>query len=1220
MVNAFSDLVDNPPHLEKPFVCNLVEFISYDEENEHSICTIEDDFGNKIIGFLYKKFAKIVSEPVVLSRLPFKITVIKGKMVDLGGNLSFEIYQTVFDKNFLINSSILSSHSWCPMQTYLRNYIRVESDLNVNLLYGVLLHDYLSIVFSDASLLEMNPEDEKLGNIVKRAFKKAIYNNWRLLCAIGVDENMAFNAFMNTTYQEELQFVKYEIDRLTATEDEYAFQNEKMIRSKDFGLQGRIDRLIWNKSKKLFTIIETKTGKSSSSNTSTAKHQLISYSIILREYFTEELEELILEYPRNQLIERFQIIDYEEDIFYKIISMRNDIWTINVGKRPELGPFLHCSKCWSKDICSFYCLRSFLTEHCSSCEQCKYLTILKDEERFQRFQRFNAYYDWFFQFLEGEYLANLSLRSEINLNAEERENLGNCVSNLIIRDIETRTDAETTIIKIERTFILLTKDPNMKDAKNVSNISNTRLNKGDYILLTPQDYKPLTVESYPATLKSINGNEVRIVLKNEFSQEIQEYPSGTLFRIDMASSNINLNLERSALDKFLRLPYKSGKEQFLKLRNRLLNIPEMSQRERIDKGSEKEANNDFEPDTQDDLGLKSVIKLVKQELLDLKYNQDQIDAILHVLEMEGLQLIHGPPGTGKTTVIAEIVYQIHSKIDESEKYGYPNNEIGINPLRYDKEDKTKDPTLVNFDFDISVMHKKILICAYTNRAVDNIIEKLGNMHPDINIVRIGSLYSISPNALKYSLQVKAQKTIGLTDGNLETVISPMQAQKCIDEADVIAATCLGANNQVLKNVEFSYILIDEAGQVIEPAALIPITKGENILLIGDDQQLPPISQEMEDIEFDDSFFVDKAYLRDFKQKNDILAANQLTNKERRKKFYSILKKIKLNKEDTLSTSIFQRLKRIYQGTSRYFSLKHQYRMNRIISDFSSKWWYDHKIVPGKTEEIDVGQRTLVDFFDEIEIPFYSTCKRFFGDLETICFDPEKPMIFLDTRTIDAFDSNEDERFEGMHSKFNEKEAKIIARILIEYFAVINNAISKEQADYLSQFKRIIENIGVITPYRAQVRAIHNAIFKNLAMSQDIMNLLLEHLSIDTVDKFQGRESEIIIISLVDSNIDHVLSELHNEIRRLNVSITRAKTKLIVAGNSEMFKKSPPNSDKIKNGKKNFPKKHGDLLDFIKQAEENTRSEPIYHILSDLVDYTFLNGGYLKLTKDVLNWL
>ena len=66
-----------------------------------------------------------------------------------------------------------------------------------------------------------------------------------------------------------------------------------------------------------------------------------------------------------------------------------------------------------------------------------------------------------------------------------------------------------------------------------------------------------------------------------------------------------------------------------------------------------------------------------------------------------------------------------------------------------------------------------------------------------------------------------------------------------------------------------------------------------------------------------------------------------------------------------------------------------------------------------------------------------------------------------------------------------------------------------------------------------------------AINPSLLQLIKNNLIIDTVDRFQGNEAEVIIISLVDSNADLKLGELYNEIKRLNVSITRAKTKLIL---------------------------------------------------------------------------
>lgn len=91
------------------------------------------------------------------------------------------------------------------------------------------------------------------------------------------------------------------------------------------------------------------------------------------------------------------------------------------------------------------------------------------------------------------------------------------------------------------------------------------------------------------------------------------------------------------------------------------------------------------------------------------------------------------------------------------------------------------------------------------------------------------------------------------------------------------------------------------------------------------------------------------------------------------------------------------------------------------------------------------------------------------------------------------------------------------------------------------------DIGIIAPYRQQLK---------------VINDLLAHSSVgmvevNTVDRYQGRDKSIIIVSFVRSNEDGTLGELLKDWRRLNVAITRAKHKLILLGCVPSLSRYPP---------------------------------------------------------------
>lgn len=1219
----FEKIIDNPPSLQNPFVCKIVEFIDYDRNQQHAICIIEDDYELKAIGFFYKKFAEIISDPIVKSRIPFNITIIKGNAQNLNGKIIFEIYQVVFEKNTLINSSSLGIHGFCPTQTYLNNFVNTEDDLNANQLFGNLIHSYLGNIFNIINPINKLYSTQELSSLVKDAFLKAIYNNWQFLTAAMVSEKQIYDAFIKLIFNQELEFIKYEIEKLIETNDRYVFQSEKMIRSKNFGIQGRIDRLLWNQSKNTFTIYETKTGKSSAASSETAKFQLISYCIVLKEYYQNELEELILEYPRNELKERLKIIDYDEEIFLKLLAIRNEVWAISVGKRPENGPYMHCSRCWSKEICSFYCLRSFLTRFCISCENCKYHSILVNKKDFEDFRKYNVYFDWFSKILQEEYLQNLKLLSEINLDAEQREKLGNCIGNLIIKEIITKSDTKNEF-ENTRLMIKLARVNISGQDKTFSDFTGTRLNKGDYILITPQEYKPLTVESYPAIIETIFSEELIISMGSDILLEISKYPPNTIFRIDSSVSNINLNLERTALDVFLRKPYNIENKNLIKIRDILVN---------------NQKNDSFIGNISKKIteALNSFIIECKKDLENKKFNKEQIESILACLDFEGLKLIQGPPGTGKTTVLVEITKYLIKKINllnpmlnqiKQEQTGKKDS------LNRDKQEL--DPIIENFTFEIKKIHKKLLISAYTNRALDNIIEKIQETYPSLNIVRIGSESSITKTVYKNSLEDKCKEIIKLNSGEEISVNSPTKAIDFLKKADIIAATCFGSGSLILSNFSFEYVLIDEAAQVLEPIALIPLMKGNNVILVGDDQQLPPITQnniyDPSDIlkHLDDTFFLDKSYLKDFNSNFDLSPAIDTLMDEKKRIFLSELEKMHFYEGDKVNISIFERLKKIYGKSDKYHLLKEQYRMNKVISDFISENFYESKLIPAVVNGKDIGNRTLSDYMNFLNIPFYQNLSNNNEELFKFIFDFNKPLVFCDTKLLNAKDSKMESRFEDLVSKFNEIEAEFIVIVTKTYLKLARSLINLNNIEVITD---ITKNIGIITPYRAQVKLIQQKLYQSYSNDPDFLKIIQNNLIIDTVDKFQGQESEIILISLVDSNDEHEFGEIHNELRRLNVSLTRAKTKAIIVGNSKMFWEHSQNSLTNIVKEKKSTKKPKNLLDYVndinnppidafadQKSINNIPSKPIKRILNALTDYCIKNQSYIEIRSLNLNMI
>jgi superfamily I DNA and/or RNA helicase len=329
---------------------------------------------------------------------------------------------------------------------------------------------------------------------------------------------------------------------------------------------------------------------------------------------------------------------------------------------------------------------------------------------------------------------------------------------------------------------------------------------------------------------------------------------------------------------------------------------------------------------------------------------------------------------------------------------------------------------------------------------------------------------------------------------------------------IIVGTLGSIGNNMLKGLEFQWVIVDEAGQATEPATLgalrhrCPSSESADgyprLVFVGDHKQLPPVVAE------------------------ETIAITPAIP--------SSLKQTGLQVTDSLKTSLFERLFRLWKdGTENVVILSQQYRMNKAISKIIQRAFYPQvNYVPANKQ---IGQHTLAEYLEAFTIPKTREGQRL--ERTEKIFTPEIPVVFINTTGDKA-------AFEGIENTalqtetcFNIREAKIIANLI---------------ADFLQPFYKkdqiiIAGQLGVISPYRHQNNLIYSEL-RELGIPEEV----IESIRVDTVDRFQGDEREIIILSLTNSNKENSIGQLHREWRRMNVSISRAKAKLVIVGNKETF--------------------------------------------------------------------
>lgn len=222
----------------------------------------------------------------------------------------------------------------------------------------------------------------------------------------------------------------------------------------------------------------------------------------------------------------------------------------------------------------------------------------------------------------------------------------------------------------------------------------------------------------------------------------------------------------------------------------------------------------------------------------------------------------------------------------------------------------------------------------------------------------------------------------------------------------------------------------------------------------------------------------------------------------------------------MSESLFKRLER---NKAAVVQLTVQYRMNSKIMSLSNKLTYEGKLECG-SDKVANAVIALPNFKDvklNLELyTGYSDNPWLAGALE-----PDSPVCFLNTDKVPAPEQTEN----GGVSNITE------ARLVVFLTSLFIKAGCGPS------------NIGIIAPYRQQLRTINDF----LARSS------VGRVEVNTVDKYQGRDKSLILVSFVRSNKDGTLGELLKDWRRLNVAITRAKHKLILLGSVSSLRRFPP---------------------------------------------------------------
>ena len=440
-----------------------------------------------------------------------------------------------------------------------------------------------------------------------------------------------------------------------------------------------------------------------------------------------------------------------------------------------------------------------------------------------------------------------------------------------------------------------------------------------------------------------------------------------------------------------------------------------------------------------------------------KLNEVQNEAVKKILEARDIALVHGPPGTGKTTTLVQAISEV---------------------LRSEKQ---------------------VLVCSSSNTAVDLLTEKLHK--ENIKVLRLGNPAKVSEEVLMNTLDSKVaahvsykdlkkyrktaeeyfrmagkyKRTFGREEREQRQLLY-QEARKILAEArvledfitheqfsnaQVIACTPVVSASRHMRDKQFSTLFMDEAAQALEPMSWIPISRSNRVIFAGDHFQLPPTV------------------------------------------------KSKKAEAEGLAETLFERCMQL-PGVS--IMLERQYRMHEQIMHYSNQTFYGGNLIADALVRnhhlgINLDDEKVNAALNFIDTAGCSYDEQLNPESLSIC-NPDEAVLLL----------------------------KHLKLLLAHYFK------SEGALPGLT--------VGIISPYKEQVNYI------NLLLDSDEeLKSYPAKIVVKTVDGFQGQERSVIYISLVRSNSTGEIGFL-NDIRRMNVALTRAQKKLVVIGDSATLAKYP----------------------------------------------------------------
>jgi superfamily I DNA and/or RNA helicase len=432
-------------------------------------------------------------------------------------------------------------------------------------------------------------------------------------------------------------------------------------------------------------------------------------------------------------------------------------------------------------------------------------------------------------------------------------------------------------------------------------------------------------------------------------------------------------------------------------------------------------------------------------------NASQQAAVNKIVQANDLAIVHGPPGTGKTTTLVQAIKAMIQQHRQQILVVAPSNtavdllseklsDEGLNVLRVGNPARVSERLL-----SLTLDHK---MAEHSHMKEIKRLKKQASAFIDM-AHKYKRHFGKAERDQRKALFAEARNIMKEVDNSEQYIINDLVAK-----AQVITATLVGANHYTVRNLKFATVVIDEAGQALEPACWIPILKAQKVILAGDHCQLPPTVKSTE-------------------------AAQQ-----------------------GLSTTLLEKCVALHPQS--VVLLEEQYRMNEKIMGYSSSTFYEDKL------------------------------KAHASVASHVLFSNDNPLVFVDTAGC-GFDEKTEHT-----STYNPEEAAFLFKHLTQLVSALDEHYKPDN----------FPSIAIISPYKQQIDTL-----KEQFQGSPELQAYEHKIAINTIDSFQGQERDIVYISMTRSNADNKIGFLQ-DIRRMNVAMTRARKKLVVIGDSATLSQLP----------------------------------------------------------------